>query len=218
MLRKSAGLTSRGGHAPRPAMMEGLEPRLLLDATIGGGEEPDVTLAVALPAVTIGYLQADPDPVGRAETLTLTAADVEVADPLQEVKEVSFYRDANSDGIGQDEELLGTDVNGANGWTWSGIVDWDAGVHTYLAIATDDLDNVSDWASVEGTVLDYILIGTEEGAEARIVKYVDENGTRVKVKVLRGLAKAYFLGNIDKDSIEDPSDVVDDGVSVALRK
>lgn len=84
---------------------------------------------------TTNSLTDGPDPVEEGATLTLTAHGVT---DDSAVASMSFYRDGNDNGVGESGELLGTDTNGADGWSWSGAVSWSAGSHTYLARATDD--------------------------------------------------------------------------------
>ena len=107
------------------------------------------------PPPTIGALTDSPDPVIQGSTLTLTANGVT---DDHGVASVSFYRDANSNGIGEPGELLGTDTNGADGWSWTGTVTWAPGTHTYLAQATDDGVPAplmySTWVSTTGIVDD----------------------------------------------------------------
>jgi Ser-Thr-rich glycosyl-phosphatidyl-inositol-anchored membrane family protein len=106
-------------------------------------------------APTIGSLEDAPDPIERGQTLTLTAAGVT---DDHGVDSVSFYRDANGDGEGEANELLGTDFGSEDGWKWSGEVTWGLGEHTYLARATDDgvpspiLQ--SEWEATTGQVYD----------------------------------------------------------------
>jgi len=101
---------------------------------------------------TIAALGDSPDPVTQGTTITLTATGV--SDPDGSVASVAFYRDANSNGIGEPGELLGTDTSASGGWTWSGTANWSVGMHTYLAQATDDGDPIltSNWASTTGNV------------------------------------------------------------------
>ena len=101
----------------------------------------------------IGSLVDSPDPVTQGQTLALTANGVS---DDHGVASVSFYRDVNGDGAGEAGELLGTDADGTDGWTWSGPATWEAGSHTYLARATDDGVPSpvmhSSWVSVPGLV------------------------------------------------------------------
>ncbi len=72
-------------------------------------------------APTVDSLQASPDPVTRPNDITLTALGVDDPDGAGTVAAVEFYRDANGNGtleVGTDV-LLGTDTNGADGWSWT---------------------------------------------------------------------------------------------------
>jgi len=76
------------------------------------------------------------------------------------VNRVKFYRDANDNGVGESDELLGTDTNGADGWTWAGSSrDWPLGQARLLARATANIGEPayaqrfdSDWQSTVVTV------------------------------------------------------------------
>jgi hypothetical protein len=98
-----------------------------------------------VPVVTA--LSAASDPVTRPGDLALTANGV--SDPDGSVAEVGFYRDTNGDGQWDDgDEPLGTDLDGSDGWTWTGsTAGWTPGQHTFFARA---LDNDGAW-SVPGS-------------------------------------------------------------------
>ncbi len=85
------------------------------------------------PVVTSLSLSADPAVQGAAITLTAQG----VSDD-HGVTAVTFYRDANRDGIGTVDEVLGVDANGSDGWSWTGVVTWATGQTRYLARAADD--------------------------------------------------------------------------------
>ncbi|NOZ19546.1 MAG: hypothetical protein GXP25_00495 [Planctomycetes bacterium] len=103
---------------------------------------------------TIGSLTDSPDPVppGGGD-LTLTANGVSDLDGT--VTQVAFYRDLNGNGVldvGTDD-LLGTDNNSADGWSWTGsTAAIPYGVHRYFAQATDNDGLLSNTASTTGTV------------------------------------------------------------------
>lgn len=106
---------------------------------------------------TIASLEASPDPVTRPASLTLTALGVDDPDGTGTVTAVQFYRDANGNGTlepGTDVPL-GTDTNGADGWSWSGsTAGWPTGSpHTYFARAQDNYSAYSDAVSTTGTIL-----------------------------------------------------------------
>jgi len=153
---------------------------------------------------TIASLEGAPDPVTEGDVLSLTAGGV--SDPDGNVVSVSFYRDANSDGEGQAGELLGTDTDGSDGWSWSGAVTWWAGTHTYLAKATDDgspaLD--SSWASVSGEVVadvDVVRIRLEAadllGNPVSSVAVGDDFQLQVYVEDLRTEPDGVFAAYLD---------------------
>jgi hypothetical protein len=104
----------------------------------------------AVPVVT-GF-SAAPNPVPRPDALTLTADGV--SDPDGSVASVEFYRDANGDGQWDaGDVLLGADVDGGDGWSWSGgTADWTPGQHTFFARALDNDDAWSTPVDATGTV------------------------------------------------------------------
>ena len=106
---------------------------------------------------TVASLQDSPDPVTRPGNLTLTALGVDDPDGTATVAAVQFYRDANGNGTLEPgtDVLLGTDTNGADGWSWTGATSgWPTGSpHTYFARARDNYSAYSDAVSTTGTVL-----------------------------------------------------------------
>ena len=133
-------------------------------------------------APNIGSLSLTPDPIMYGEELTLTAQDVT---DDHGVASVAFYRDDNTNGIGEPGELLGTDSNGADGWSWSGAVTWGPGDYSYLAQATDDGIPVgtktSGWVSITGTVREVLTITTETplqqaGFECSYSTFIETSG------------------------------------------
>ncbi|MCX5659276.1 MAG: Ig-like domain-containing protein [Planctomycetota bacterium] len=85
---------------------------------------------------TVGSLSASPSTVAYGSSTTLTA--VGVADIDNAVAGVSFYRDANSDGIPQAGELLATASSGGPNWsTTVSTLGFPTGAATILAQATD---------------------------------------------------------------------------------
>jgi hypothetical protein len=82
-----------------------------------------------------------PDPVGHGQVLTLTALDVADQNGNDTLALVRFYRDSNASGSWEDtDQVLATDPNPADGWTWLGVVpqSWDVGTSTFFARALDD--------------------------------------------------------------------------------
>ena len=114
-----------------------------------------VTVQNDLP--TIGSLAGAPNPVARGVDLVLTAADVTDVDGT--IASVSFYLDANANGtleVGVDTPL-GTDALVAGGWTWTGsTADFEAGVNTFFAVATDN-DGDSSAAAEVGVEIENVL-------------------------------------------------------------
>ena len=110
----------------------------------------------------IGSLSGSPDPVGQSQTLVLTANSASDADGT--IARVEFYRDLNGNGTleVEDDALLGDGVSAGNDWAWSGVVDWDAGTHTYFARAKD---NDGAWSHVLATTGAVFLPATIRGAK-----------------------------------------------------
>ena len=118
--------------------LERLEPRFLLSAP------------------TITNLDDQPTPVEQGEELTLTANGVQDPDAGDAIDNVTFYRDADEDGLVDPGEALGTGTRVGATDTYELIVDatWDPGVHQYLAVAESTSGEESDAASTTGTVND----------------------------------------------------------------
>ena len=95
------------------------------------------------PAPTIGTLTASPNPVRQTQYVDLVATNVTGL-----VTSVEFYRDANRDGVGSLDELIGTDVYSSNGWSkGTETTGWPVGPVTVLARAIDNSGAVSGWIS-----------------------------------------------------------------------
>jgi len=90
-------------------------------------------------------LRGSPDPVGRPNTLTLTA---NAGDSDGSVIKVEFVWDSNGNGVfdaGTDESL-GTDTSASGGWTWSGASSkFPVGTIRFFAGA---MDNDLDWSDI----------------------------------------------------------------------
>ncbi len=119
----------------------------------GGWSVPLSTTGEVNERPTIGSLDAEPDPVTRGETLTLTASEVEDEDGT--VVAVEFWRDENASGVLETDEdlLLGNGTQAGSGWDL--LVDttaWTWGDYTYFARAQDDDDAWSLVASTAGQV------------------------------------------------------------------
>ncbi len=83
----------------------------------------------------ISLLTASPDITTPLDEVSLVAT-LEANAITDSVNRVVFYRDANNNGAAESDELLGTDTNGADGWTWAGSSsDWLVGQARLLARA-----------------------------------------------------------------------------------
>jgi len=105
---------------------------------------------------TIGSLSDSPEPVTIGNQLTLTANNV--ADANGAITIVEFYRDANiNDGALNVaiDELLGVDLNDADGWSWIGsTTGFDIGINQFFVRAQDNDQAWSNVASTSGRVND----------------------------------------------------------------
>jgi hypothetical protein len=120
---------------------------------------------------TVDSLQASPDPVTRPGSITLTALGVDDPDGAGTVAAVQFFRDNNGNqafDAGTDT-LLGTDTNGADGWSWTGSsAGWATGSATFFARARDAYSAYSDPVSASADILNLAptissLSGTTNG-------------------------------------------------------
>lgn len=92
-------------------------------------------------------LRFDKDPVMAGRTLLITAGGVTEPDADGAIREIRFYRDSNRDAaLDTNDELIGTDRSGADGWTLSRLVDraWGAGTLRIFAVAVDELGDTSE--------------------------------------------------------------------------
>ncbi|NQU75163.1 MAG: hypothetical protein HQ546_02470 [Planctomycetes bacterium] len=143
---------------------------------------------------TIGLLTAGPEWLISGEDLTLTAWDVH--DTGGEVTAVEFYHDANGNGVAEPAEKLGEDIDGSDGWSWTGQAGWASAEHAFMARAIDNDATVSPWARATARVAGVpevsIVIGTGELAQAKSVTFTDPDGTRAKITLKRGSATLRF--------------------------
>ncbi len=106
------------------------------------GVEVSTQLEFGVPS--IGWLNAAANTSSSPATLDLTAENV--SDTDGNVVSVSFWRDENANydlDLGTDL-LLGTDTNGANGWSVNcSVAAWPPGTYTFLARAQDNSGNFS---------------------------------------------------------------------------
>ncbi|MFW6153895.1 MAG: LEPR-XLL domain-containing protein [Planctomycetota bacterium] len=129
------------------------------------------------------------------ESITVTA--VGAADFEGTLGHVAFYRDRNGDGVGDTDERLGVDTNGADGYTWTGTAAWPIGETTLLVRATDVDGAVSGWASTTVTVAPppeiFVTLGTTDDAQGRQIRYPDPDGSAVTVRLNRGRVVLGFI-------------------------
>ena len=117
-------------HKGRSLQIEPLEQRQLLSV-----------------APTIGSLSLSRDWAHVGDILTLTANDV--SDQDGSIKDVSFYcLNGNS------QTLIGTDSNGTDGWSMNfNTTSRQTGNYTFMAVASDETNLLSNIASKEMTVI-----------------------------------------------------------------
>jgi hypothetical protein len=103
----------------------------------------------------IASLSDSPDPLVLPGTLTLTANGVSDPDGSSTVASVSFYRDSNGNGTLETgiDTLLGTDVNGADGWRIAVNLSNSlaSGTYRYFAQAKDASNLLSNVVSTTNT-------------------------------------------------------------------
>ena len=143
----------------------------------------------------------------QSNQVVLTAHGVDSAQSV--VTTVSFFLDADGDGIGQVTELVGEDNDGTGGWSWSGIGRSGGG---YLAQATDGNGAVSEFATV--TALD-LVIGN--GAY-KSLEYADADGTLVTVKFSGGTATVSVAGDQNLSSQQANGGVIVSGQDLFIEQ
>jgi hypothetical protein len=112
-------------------------------------------------APKIGNLQGGPNPNVAGSVLNLRAADVE--DDDGEVAAVRYYLDIDGDGAldANVDELLGTDDDGSDGWSWAGPMPAASSgsiSQTYFAQAVDDQGLTSNVASLSVSAGVYAIL------------------------------------------------------------
>ena len=126
----------------------GEEERMLTEVN------PDYHTVISGPEpadVTIGSFLAEPNPLGPAHDLVLTAQDVQSADGT--VQTVEFYRDSDANGVLETGTDLLLDSVEAVPWTTTlAAPGWTEGQHLLFAVATDDGGSHSDPATATVTV------------------------------------------------------------------
>ena len=135
---------------------------------------------------TIDSITVDPDLLTLGEDLTLTA--VNVTDSDGTVEKVEFYRRTAYADV-----LLGTDIDGADGWSWSGSTSgFVAGDNVYLARAQDNDQLWSNSVSATGIAQTFPVPAGQ--ADSKTVQYTDADGSIVTVKISNGTAILHFEG------------------------
>lgn len=153
---------------------------------------------VVLPVV--GALAVSATALTRPANLTLTASSV--SDPGgYGVTAVQFYRDSNANGVldAATDQLLGTDSNGADGWTWTGsTLGFDVGTNRYFsraqsapgvwgaaAVKTNTINNaIPTTASLTATP-STVTLGSDVTLTAGTV--ADTDGSVMRVEFYRDL-------------------------------
>jgi len=133
---------------------------------------------------TAGYLSASPNPVAAGDSLTLRANELRAA-PGRAIQSVSFYLDANADGVADSTELVGTDTNGSDGWSLATptgpIADY-----TYLAVAVDSTGVLSNTVAAPVSVRNpQDIPPTLSVSDASVVEGAADTGTELVFTVTR---------------------------------
>lgn len=159
-LAANGGLTQTMAlQAGSPAINAGANPAVLLTDQRGSG-----FVRTRGAGVDIGAYEFSGAPVvtalgtsatyyTRGQTITLTATGV--SDPDGPIASVSFYLDANNNGIADSGELIGSDTQSDGGYTFNYNVadDFTLGPAAFLAVATDTDGLVSAVRGASATIL-----------------------------------------------------------------
>lgn len=156
-------LASNGGPTQTRALLSG-------SPAINGGTNPDSLTTdqrgtgfarVKGSAIDVGAYEFSANPLiaslspsastmYRGQVLTLTAGGVSDEDGT--ITKVSFYHDANNNGVADASELLGSDTSSSGGYVWTFTLpaSYSPGNNVFLAVATDNDGGLS--AAVAATV------------------------------------------------------------------
>jgi hypothetical protein len=195
----------------------------------GGGSSLTVMLN-GEPYRQIQSLSVNPTTITRGSPVTLTA--VPVAGPggsVPSVVKVNFYRDANGNGIAEDSELVGSDADGLDGFSFT-VTDTASlplGANVFLARGFDRSDVggkalavnvhvvhvVGTWTSGGTIVTAYDLAGEPDIGQGNVQVTFSGNGIK-SIKLVGGgsglalgIAGAGWVGSIT-DSRKGGGDVV----------
>jgi len=130
---------------------------------------------------TLASLSPSASSLSQGDPLTLTAAGATDSDGT--VASVSFYRDANNNGIADTGELLGSDSDAAGGFTYTFTTNQSNALPTgsvkFLAVATDSDGGTSNAVQALAT----LVFSTRAGANGLAVGAADDADTHRVVSV-----------------------------------
>ena len=142
-----------------------------------------------VPVIDTFTVDQNPASVGQTVHLEVTAHDPDAGDSFT----VSFYRDANGNGVAEASELIGEDLVDKDGWS----LDWSTAGQvppsvTLLATATDTRAGVSapmsltlalETETVPPVIVDWASAATQ-GASGEVLLAVPDDGTYVESRDL----------------------------------
>lgn len=144
----------------------------------------------------VDALTITPDPVPLGQTITLEALEITDDQLPDTMPLVEFYFDANDNGILDPlhDTLLGTDANGADGWTWTGpTTHFPIGPHSFFVRAQDRHGAWSDSVETTGTIESF---HTQAGfPTSKTIKFTDLDGSEVTIKFNNVTANLVFCGD-----------------------
>ncbi|KPK78251.1 MAG: hypothetical protein AMJ79_00125 [Phycisphaerae bacterium SM23_30] len=146
-------------------------------------------------------LSANPDPVIQGFPLMISAINVSDSDGY--IIQVDFYRDDNDNDVldFDADTLIKQDTDGSDDWFWFGVTSGlPVKTHRYFARALDNDGAFSDVAAVTSTVEHFSI--TAGLPNSKTVKYMDSDGSEVKLKLERGTATLYFEGDSLSSSVK----------------
>ena len=188
---------------------------LLAVATDAGGYTSNTVstgITVEYTTPSLGGVSAGSSTITRGDTLTLTATGVTAGDGT--IASVSFYRDADTDGVADSGELLGTDSNSTGGYTLTLTAEQTAafglGSNTILAVATDAGGYTSNTVSTAVTAQYHApSITGLNAAEATITRGDTLTLTATGVEAGDGaIASVSFYFDADADGIADAGELL----------
>ena len=154
---------------------------------------------------TIGVFTVSPNPVVQPNAVTLQATSVSGSP-----RRVEFYWDGNGDGVGQQQELLGTDGDGTDGWSWTvSSTGLPLGPVPLLARAIDSGGSAGGW--------NYTVLIVRDASQAPVIgeltvipnPVIRPDPVTVVARSVRGpVSRVEFYRDMNGNAIGEPQELL----------